>query len=138
MPVTNVKVHVTAILRNGHKFSNLPEKILEKMTLKFLNLPVTTFDSMPVKSQKCPLPNKKIRRVTGKKNTARGCGIKKKYGKFAGLLAPGQKNYGKKYGEIWEIELAHLLAPGYGELWVNPEKCGEMTCLISLPPAMDI
>ena len=46
---------VTTIFRNARQFSNLPVKILEKMTVKFLALPVTIFENMPVKSQKVPV-----------------------------------------------------------------------------------
>ena len=54
MTVTNVKVPVTTIFQNARDVFNLPVKISEKMTLKFLALPVKIFNKMPVKSHKCP------------------------------------------------------------------------------------
>ena len=60
VPVTNVKVHVATIFQNAREFSNLPVKILEKSAL-----PVTTFDKMPVKSQKVPVTKFKKSCLTG-------------------------------------------------------------------------
>ena len=54
MHVTHVKVPEKSIFRNARDFSNFLVIILEKMTVKFLTLPVIIFDKMPVKSEKRP------------------------------------------------------------------------------------